>query len=235
MEIKEVGQEARFQVAAVDRVQGQYGEQYVITAANNDVLYMPVASLDRQLEHMGLGDPSELENQWIRVYRAPNPRGKPFWNIEILGQGSENTPATRRAIAQTPARQADAPAYSQTGGSNAPVQQRRGEVPLSAPVREVGRSNGQVEQKPLALLYMECFDFMREALGKWMSLPGGPEAIIAATATLFIQACKHTGPVFPAKAPARPVVTRTPQQPPPPSDQDFDPAFGQEDESDLPY
>lgn len=110
LKLANAGDEATLTITGCEEVEGQYGAQ-VKFVAGEDVLLLPKASADRQLERIGfLSEGNDLveasgygdvTGQTLTFSRAPNskPGSKPFWNINVAGNGK---PAPKPNPAKTP-------------------------------------------------------------------------------------------------------------------------------------
>ncbi len=76
----------------------------------------------------------------------------------------------------------------------------------------------------IGAIYAECFEFANKAVTHYLGERATPESIVAATATLFIEACRSNRPIRAAK-PVPP-----PPPPPPPVHHDH-----YDDSRDLPF
>jgi hypothetical protein len=95
-----------------------------------------------------------------------------------------------------------------------------------------GQSNGQrgnnganapaPSRAPLGPVYAECFDFAKKAVTHYLGDMATADAIVAATATLFIQAMQS----------GRPIKVAKPAPPAPKPEPEYVPEFGG---SDLPF
>ena len=77
-------------VAAIEEIKGQFGQQYQFTTEAGDVLYAPKDALDRQAVYHKLLGITELIGRDVLFWRKPmadNP-AKSFWNIEPDVKGS---------------------------------------------------------------------------------------------------------------------------------------------------
>lgn len=92
----------------------------------------------------------------------------------------------------------------------------------SSPAQSNGNGNGGSHSRALGPLYNDCLDFAKKACGHHFGASVTPADVIAATATLFIQAVKDGSPI-------RPVKPAPPPPPPPP------PADVYDDDRDLPF
>lgn len=92
LKLANAGDEATLDITGCEVVEGQYGEQ-VKFSAGEDILFLPKASADRQIDRLGLvtpwnGDASDYEQvigERLTFSRTPStkPGAKPFWNINV--------------------------------------------------------------------------------------------------------------------------------------------------------
>jgi hypothetical protein len=157
LKIQEAGEELTLELTAAEIVEGNFGQQVKFEDKNGDVLYVPLSSVERQLDRCGVAEVSDLTGKSIHFSRAASnkPGGKPFWNLDKARNGD--------AV--------------KTNGA-APK--------ASAPKAEAYESPGRLPNedfRELVLRYRECAAAANEAWGKDTS----DQALVAAAATLFIE------------------------------------------------
>jgi hypothetical protein len=115
--------EATLNVTGCEMVEGNFGPQIKIDADNGDTLYVPEASFIRQMDRMGIAEPSDAVGKTLHFFRAPNskPGGKPFWNIDRARPEDKPTPASNGkpavATALLPNENGSEPYLQETGGA----------------------------------------------------------------------------------------------------------------------
>jgi hypothetical protein len=89
LKLQEAGEEITLDLVSVEVVQGNFGQQVKFDANTGDCLYVPLASVERQLDRCGVADVSELSGKTIHFSRAASnrPGGKPFWNLDRAREG----------------------------------------------------------------------------------------------------------------------------------------------------
>lgn len=95
LKLPNAGDSATLEITGCEEVKGDYGLQ-IAFMAREDVLYLPKASADRQLERIGLGfeeaSYGEIVGKILTFSRTKNPKpgAKPFWDISLAGSTNEN-------------------------------------------------------------------------------------------------------------------------------------------------
>lgn len=87
LKLENAGDEAYIAVAGVARVEGNFGPQYEFDGALQPSgetvrLFIGSAAVERQCEFLGMV-PAGFVGQTVQFSRAPNPKGKPYWNIAV--------------------------------------------------------------------------------------------------------------------------------------------------------
>lgn len=191
LKLANAGDEATLTITGCEEVEGQYGAQ-VKFVAGEDVLFLPKASADRQLERIGfLSEGNDLveasgygdvTGQTLTFSRAPNskPGSKPFWNINVAGNGK---PAPKPNPAKTPV-----PAHSNVPDKDLPpfLQNATAEDNASLAAK-VGVDLTGI-QKDCAI-YQAQTEFVLRAIAPLYANAGigmSPESAAACVQTLFI-------------------------------------------------
>lgn len=109
LKLKDAGDEATLDIVTAAVIQGEYGMQVQFDANTGDTLYVPLSSVERQLDRCGVATVEELSGRTLHFFRAPNhkPGGKPFWNIDSAKPGDvvkTNGNGKPAAQYETPAR-----------------------------------------------------------------------------------------------------------------------------------
>lgn len=89
LKLKEAGEEATLDIVTAEVIEGQYGKQVRFDANTGDVLYVPLGSVERQLDRCGVGEVEALSGKTIHFSRAANskPGSAPFWNMDRAKEG----------------------------------------------------------------------------------------------------------------------------------------------------
>lgn len=90
LKLENAGDEAYILLRVAKKVEGNFGPQYEFEGAlqpsdENVRLFVGAAAVERQLDFLGIGAADHLEGKTVQFSRAPNPKGKPFWNIAVKG------------------------------------------------------------------------------------------------------------------------------------------------------
>jgi len=115
LKLKNVGDTYTGHVTKCEAVAGQFGEQVLFQFANNDMLYLPKDSADRQLMRCSFGDGEgikyeEVEGNTLTFSRDPNkkPGSAPYWSVQLASGAENHPPVSRRAAAGLPANSREA-------------------------------------------------------------------------------------------------------------------------------
>lgn len=89
LKLENAGDEAYIEIASVDRAEGNFGPQYEFRGAlqpsgENVRLFIGAAAVERQCQFLGI-QAGDFAGKTVQFSRAPNPKGKPFWNIAVKG------------------------------------------------------------------------------------------------------------------------------------------------------
>lgn len=89
LKLKNAGDEATLEIASVEIVTGEFGQDVKFDTANGDTLYVPESSVLRQLDRTGVAEIADLSGKTLRFHRAENKKkgGKPFWDIDLARPG----------------------------------------------------------------------------------------------------------------------------------------------------
>jgi hypothetical protein len=168
LKLAEAGEETTLDLAAAEIVEGNFGKQVKFVDKQGDVLFVPLSSVERQLDRCGVADVSDLAGRAIHFSRAPSnkPGGKPYWNMDKARNGD----------AKKPAKQAVEPYESPA--------RLPGEEPLETggPPAGYDTTSGY---DALVEKYGECIDSVAELLNFRKRVVDG-QAFSAMVATLFI-------------------------------------------------
>jgi hypothetical protein len=96
IKLENAGDEAYIAIASCDKAEGNFGPQYEFRGAlqpsdENVRLFIGAAAVERQLQFLGL-QAEDVVGKTVQFSRAPNPKGKPFWNIAVKGAGKKAAP-----------------------------------------------------------------------------------------------------------------------------------------------
>lgn len=111
LKLTEAGDEMTLEIASAEIVPGNFGQQAKFVDKHGDTLFVPLSSVERQLDRCGVGTVEELTGRAIHFSRAASnkPGGKPFWNMDkardgdVVHKGNGKVPetATSRLAAQS--------------------------------------------------------------------------------------------------------------------------------------
>lgn len=121
--LENAGDEATFTVSGCNKVPTKFGDRYVFLGFDPELgeietPLIPDKSALKQLERLGLTTDTVI-GETLRFSRAPNPSGKPYWNIDV----PTGAPAPSKRLASPTQASSSAPASSPAPALNA--QQRR--------------------------------------------------------------------------------------------------------------
>jgi hypothetical protein len=175
LSLKKAGEEATLDITNAEQVQGQYGEQVKFTTDTNDILFVPLSSVQRQLDRCGVAEVEELSGKSLHFSRSQAKNGTTvYWNIDKAREGDTKTapkangkPVVAQALSQNEHYVGTLPGD---------------EVETGGPPTETSGFDTVVEK------YAECFN---EAAGfaqraKTLGIPVDLAGISAVAATLFI-------------------------------------------------
>lgn len=185
LKLSEAGQSATLEITGCELVEGQYGEQ-VKFVAGEDILFLPRASADRQLERIGfVGIASEeydgIVGQTLEFSRTASskPGAKPFWNIN---------PVKKAAPVKVPSNKVPAPSHSNVPNKDLPEFLQDAETEDAAELsKKVGFDVSSI-QKELAL-YQALAEFVVRDIAPIYEkgkVGMSPESAAASVQTLFI-------------------------------------------------
>lgn len=193
LKLPNVGDTATLDITGCEVVEGQYGEQVAFTA-KDDILYLPVATAERQLSRLGTYGTSEdgtldynlVIGDRLTFSRAKStkPGGKPFWNIS-RGNGKPPVAKSDRASGVE---------FRVPTTSNVPNQQL---PPLlqnqeAEDAKELADKIGSGKPK-MREAYKSLTEWVIAEIAPLYAKADygiSPEGMAACVATLFIQACK---------------------------------------------
>lgn len=185
----EVGKPVTLTVAKARVAEGKFGPQIAFDSTNGDTLFVGEETAIRQLTRIGYDAPADTEGATLFFEKVQN-NGKTYLNIK-----SGDRAGTQASGAKA----------SNGGG----VGQKREGAAIASPQLPASSA--------LAPLYMECLSAAKTAIAA-AGLKGVTAAdVIAATATLFIQATREGRPVREAvaapraAAPKKDAVRRVPE------------------------
>lgn len=204
-----VGDEATFVVASCQQVEGKFGPQVVFTSEQDETLYLPKDSADRQLARAfdwtadNEPDYGSVVGSRIRVFREPNtkkPGGAPFWAVEIAS-GPPKAPSKRlsgpASHANPPGHDPSAPpATEPPAGDPDPGWDFEGERDAAQPAIELGSPviDAVIAKKREAIgtAYAWAYDTAWLVQSAQASRDGAPrptaDSVQAGAATLLIAA-----------------------------------------------
>jgi hypothetical protein len=116
LKLQEAGEEITLDLESVSIVEGNFGQQVKFDANTGDCLYVPLSSVERQLDRCGVAEVAELTGKTIHFSRAASnkPGGKPFWNLDKARNG-DVVAKPNGAAPKTSAPKAPAVPYSSPG------------------------------------------------------------------------------------------------------------------------
>lgn len=208
LKLANAGDEATLDITGCEVVEGQYGEQ-VKFSSGDDILFLPKASADRQIDRLELvtpwnGDASDYEQvigERLTFSRTPStkPGAKPFWNINLAkpnGKPPVAAPAFTRTGSVQPHPTGAPPKSPPFSHANKP----EAELPpflRDAASEDAAELAGKLApglldklQTDLAI-YTALTEFVTRDIAPIYVKAGigmSPESAAAATATLYIQA-----------------------------------------------
>jgi hypothetical protein len=176
LKLTEPGSTLTMEVASVEVVKGDFGEQVKFTDRGGDALFVPESSVTRQLDRVGVAEIEELNGKAIHFSRSTtmSKAGKPFWNLD---KATKDDLATKTAP-KTNGKLVVASAFEPESIGRLPGD----EVETGGAPTEASGFDVVVEK------YAECFN---EAAGfaqraKGLGIPVDLAGISAVAATLFI-------------------------------------------------
>lgn len=86
--LENVGDEAVMTVKYVNEVTTKFGKKLVFADDTSETPLIPDTSADKQLARLDL-DRKTVVGRTIEFSRAPNPSGKPFWNLSLVATAPE--------------------------------------------------------------------------------------------------------------------------------------------------
>lgn len=193
LKLANAGDEATLDITGCEVVEGQYGEQ-VKFSAGEDILFLPKASADRQIDRLGLvtpwnGDASDYEQvigEKLTFSRTPStkPGAKPFWNINVAKPNGK-PPVAKAAPPKSP------PSFASKPEAELPPFLRDADAQDAAEL--AGKlAPGLLDKLQADLaIYTALTEFVTRDIAPIYVKAGigmSPESAAAATATLYIQA-----------------------------------------------
>lgn len=98
--------EAYLDVTSCRKVEGKFGARYQFLGTLPDgeevVLYVGESPVERQCEYLGI-QPSAFEGNAVQFSRAPNPKGKPFWNLKLVKKDGPKATPKKKTFEDPPA------------------------------------------------------------------------------------------------------------------------------------
>lgn len=89
--LDQVGDSATMEVKYVNEVTTKFGTKLVFVGSSGgpefETPLIPDATADKQLDRLGLNRQSAV-GEYLTFSRAPNPSGKPYWNIDVAARES---------------------------------------------------------------------------------------------------------------------------------------------------
>lgn len=87
IKLENAGDEAYIAVSSCEKAEGNFGPQYEFRGALQPSgeavrLFIGAAAVERQFEFIG-ASAETVSGKILAFSRAPNPKGKPFWNIKV--------------------------------------------------------------------------------------------------------------------------------------------------------
>jgi hypothetical protein len=221
LQLEQAGDAATFTVSTCRTVQTKYGDRIVFSGTDSEgseveTPLMPEATATKQLDRLGLTSETCI-GETLTFSRAPNPSGKPYWNIDPAGP----TPAPSKRL-QPPT---TAPAKASGQGSVKPA------------VADVDS---------LQEAYLGLWDRMAQGLAiscGTYNIALTSDAVQAATATLWIALVNRgmmTSWSEAKKTEPAPKIPTTPppsgkRMTPPSKEPDFSKFPAERDDDDLPF
>jgi hypothetical protein len=96
LKLTEPGSSLTFEVADLEIVKGDLGEQVKFETKSGDILYVPSASVTRQLDRVGVAEIDDLKGREVHFSRSEQlgKNGKPFWNLDKAKASDTRTNGT---------------------------------------------------------------------------------------------------------------------------------------------
>jgi hypothetical protein len=182
LKLTEPGSSLTLDVAGVGIVKGDLGEQVKFETIGGDILFVPSASVTRQLDRCGVAEIADLRGKAIHFSRSDTlgKNGKPYWNLD---KAKASDTRTNGAPSSNGTPKSTAPVASALSQNEHNVGWLPGdEVETGGPPTEASGFDVMVER------YTECFN---EAAGfaqriHKLGLPVDLSGISSIAATLFI-------------------------------------------------
>ena len=220
LQLEQAGDAATFTVSTCRTVQTKYGDRIVFSGTDSEgseveTPLMPEATATKQLDRLGLTSETCI-GETLTFSRAPNPSGKPYWNIDPAGP----TPAPSKRL-QPPTT-----------------------APAKPAARETAKP-ALIDVDRLQDVYIALWNRMAQGLSascKTHDIVLTADAVQAASATLWI-AINNRGVMANWGEPQKEATPQIPTTPPPsgkrlvpPSKEpDFSKFPAERDDDDLPF
>jgi len=181
-------------VGYADRVDGNYGPQIRFKSQDGeDLLYITESTAVRQLQRIGL-DGHSVQGKTLRFEHVQK-NGKTYTNINVVPGGDANGASNVNdtffgGSQQAPVQDDPTPAPQQMGGFGSPNNYQPQQSSQQA-TQTQQRGDSSDAMHGMFSLYRECFDYAIDMLreqGIQKGMDFTSADVVAATATLFIQA-----------------------------------------------